>query len=149
MERIMQLFPREWPSLRQRASVSTRQAPPAAQSGEDLGDLMAAVSGGSRKAFAILYERSVDLVRQDLAAELPDSRQAAGVLAQTYVEVWWLAGCYTGTGTNVVPWIRQIAGRRAVEARMHGKRRSDAADPPSPTIAELELAALLGHPPAT
>lgn len=144
----MQLFPRAWPGLRPRASVSTRQAPPAAHSGEDLGDLMAAVSRGSRMAFASLYERSVDLVRQDLAAELPDSRQAAGVLAHTYVEVWWLAGCYTGTGTNVVPWIRQIAGRRAVEARMLGKRRSDAADPPSPTIAERELAALLGEPPA-
>ncbi len=44
-----------------------------------------------------------------------DFAQADGVVAATFVEVWWLAGCHVGPDTDVMTWINGIAARRDAE----------------------------------
>jgi hypothetical protein len=107
-----------------------------------------AISGGSRDAFALLFDRTSDTVRAELALRLPDADRAATVFASTYVEVWWLAGCHNDPGLDAAEWIRHILQRRIADADPDG-RRQPITSPVSdlrPSCAELELAYLLGRP---
>ena len=114
---------------------------------------VAAISRGSREAFASLFDRTSGAVRAELASRLPDADRAATVFAATYVEVWWLAGRHSGPELDVGEWIRQILHRRIADADPVGRRQSRTPPPTweraadlRPSCAELELAALLGRP---
>jgi hypothetical protein len=136
----MRLFSRVSSVSRPRGSVMQR--PPV----DDFADLMAAVSRGNRDAFAELFDLTSDVIWVYLAPVLPDRGVAAEVLAQTYVEVWWLAGCYRAVDGTVLTWIRQIAGRRVNETKQRMSRFPQAARIAGPTPAVRELAMLLGRP---
>lgn len=113
--------------------------------------IVEAISRGSREAFVLLFDLTSGSVRAELVSRLPDADQAAVVFAATYVEVWWLAGCRSGSEIDVVQWVRQILYRRVADAHPGaGRHRPPAAagpgDDPRPSYAERELAALLGRP---
>ena len=114
---------------------------------------VAAISRGSREAFASLFDRASGAVWAELAVRLPDADRAATVFAATFVEVWWLAGCHSGPELDAAEWIRRILHRRIADAGPVGWRQSRTPPPASeaaadlrPSCAELELAALLGRP---
>jgi hypothetical protein len=113
---------------------------------------VAAISGGSREAFVSLFDLTSGAIRAELALHLSDVDQAVHVFASTYVEVWWLAGCWSGPEVDAVEWIRQILHRRI--AVVYTASQLSLTPPPAPhriviprtSSAESELAALLGRP---
>jgi hypothetical protein len=106
-----------------------------------LPSIMDAISGGSREAFVALFDRTAGFISVELTACLADADERAAILAATYVEVWWLAGCRSSADPDVPQWIRRILHRRVKAAHR-------AVSPPTgwqqrPSRAELELATLL------
>lgn len=123
-----------------RRFVRAMSTPALVPSEESDASLLEAVSRGSVPAFEELFTRTSGPVRAVLATLAVDAGQVAEILAASYVEVWWLAGCHTEPGVDAVGWITGIARRRAAEA---GNAPAQA----SPYgYARLELAALLRHP---
>ena len=110
--------------------------------------LVEAISRGSVPAFAVLFDRTSHLVRAELAVLPPETGQRSEVLAATYLEVWWLAGCRTGPERIVADWIVGVVRRRIAEARAGLDQRDirGLAGRTKPSYAELELAALLHCP---
>ncbi|SDT60670.1 hypothetical protein [Actinoplanes derwentensis] len=105
--------------------------------------LMPLISRGDRDAFAELFDATFAETRAELACRFSDPREVSRVCGSVYVEVWWLAGCWTGHDGDVRAWIGEILRRRA----------DDRALPPRPTRSRLlssqerELADLLGRAP--
>ncbi|MFG1607923.1 hypothetical protein [Actinoplanes sp. NPDC049265] len=106
------------------------------------------ISRGSVPAFAALFERTSDAVRAELAIDQTGVVRVNEILAATYLEVWWLAGCRRMAEADVTGWITGIARRRIAEATRGAARTGGrtAVDGPRPTYAELEIAALLRRP---
>ncbi|WP_433832472.1 hypothetical protein ACQP2E_16225 [Actinoplanes sp. CA-015351] len=107
------------------------------------GVLIEWISQGSKPAFAALFDRTQADVRAVLSVLPPGSGQRDEVLAATYLEVWWLAGCHSEPDVDVVAWLFGIAQRRMAELRC---RVDGVVANPRPSYAQLELAALLGRP---
>ncbi|WIM97324.1 hypothetical protein ACTOB_000832 [Actinoplanes oblitus] len=103
-----------------------------------------AISRGSHEAFAALFDRTAKDLAADLTARLPEPRQRIAILAATYVELWWLAGCRSDAESDTAQWINRIMDRRIADWRR------DPAVPPHHesglSRAEHELAELLGRP---
>jgi hypothetical protein len=113
--------------------------------GENLdSSLMEAISRGSHEAFAALFDRTAKTFAADLTARLPEPRLRIAILAATYVEVWWLAGCRSGAKADVPQWINHILARRISD--LHRALAGQVHPEPGHSRAELELADLLGRP---
>ena len=97
--------------------------------------LVELISCGSVPAFATLFARTSAAARAELVARLPDAGRADEILAASYVEVWWLAGCHRAPEVDVTTWITGIVRRRAAELPTW--------EGPRPSYAELEFAAIL------
>lgn len=120
--------PNAGPTIRERLASST----------------MEAISRGSRTAFADLFDRTAGAVAADLAVRLAEPGLRTAILAATYVEVWWLAGCRGDPDPDVTQWIGRILDRRIADSSRFSAIR---VYPDSgPGRAELELADLLGRP---
>ena len=87
----------------------------------------------------MLFDRTAGTIRTELTARLPDAKQRVPILAATYVEVWWLAGCHRGAEFDVTHWIRGILDRRIADAHRATGRQVEG--DPRPSRSELELAA--------
>ncbi|MBB2947677.1 hypothetical protein FB565_007448 [Actinoplanes lutulentus] len=107
------------------------------------GVLIEWISQGNKPAFIALFDRTSADVRAVLSVLPPGIGQRDEVLAATYLEVWWLAGCHSEPGIDAVAWLFGIAQRRMAELR--GLVDGVVANP-RPSYAQLELAALLGRP---
>jgi DNA-directed RNA polymerase specialized sigma24 family protein len=119
-------------------------ASPSTGSEQDpFGTLLAQISYGDRDAFTRLFDETSGPLLDRIHAEVRDPQQAVAVLAATYVEVWWLAGCRPGREDDVATWIDQIARRRLRDGtpRINSRRYG-----PVLGYAVLELADLLGRP---
>jgi hypothetical protein len=97
--------------------------------------LVELISRGSVPAFDALFTRTLPAARAVLTTHLPGADRAGEVLAASYVEVWWLAGCHRAPEVDVTTWITGIVRRRAAEL--------PAGEGPRPSYAELEFAAIL------
>jgi hypothetical protein len=119
---------------------------PAREPADDrtLPSIMDAISRGSREAFVLLFDRTAGAIGVELTACSADTEPRAAILAATYVEVWWLAGCRSSTDRDVQQWISRILHRRAMA--VHRAVSSPAGWEQRPSRAELELAILLGRP---
>ena len=115
----------------------------------DAGDstLIELISRGSVPAFVELFERTAEAARAELAGDLPGTARRGEILAASYVEVWWLAGCRRTAEVDAAGWVAGIVRRRIDEARGMSRPGAHAASQGSrPSHAELEIAALLGRP---
>jgi hypothetical protein len=113
--------------------------------------MVEAISRGSREAFVTLYDVTSGALRAELTSRLPDAERAVVVFAATYVEVWWLAGCHSGSEIDVMEWLRRILQRRIADvygdaSRLPPSMTSDPGADRWPSYAASELAALLGRP---
>ena len=110
--------------------------------------LIERISSGSLPAFATLFDRTSEAARAELAAGLPGTGRAGAILAASYVEVWWLAGCRRRPKLDATTWVTGIVRRRVADAcRTIPRQVRDAAlEDPRPSYAELEVAALLRRP---
>jgi hypothetical protein len=64
-----------------------------------------------------------------LLGQVSDQQRAAGVLAGTFVEVWWLAGCHVDPDADVMAWIDEIVQRRIADSRPGAPLSADSAPP--------------------
>lgn len=112
---------------------------------EDVSDvtLLDAAARGDVFAFLALFDRTAAAVRAALVGLPPGDEGQDEVLAASYLEVWWLAGCRIPDDGGVTDWIIGIARRRAAD--FHGVA------PPGgelqrPSRAQVEFAVLFGRP---
>ncbi|GID90654.1 hypothetical protein Adi01nite_00660 [Amorphoplanes digitatis] len=97
-----------------------------------------------------MFDQISGLVLPSLRGQVSDRHRVAGVLAGTFIEVWWLAGCHVDPDTDVLAWIDEIVQRRVADSR---PATPSSADPTSPDRGvlgalwahsiEVELAGLL------
>ncbi|MEU7903487.1 hypothetical protein [Actinoplanes sp. NPDC049118] len=136
-----------------RLRESASPGPPG--SPERLRWLIRRIADDDHGAFAELFDRCSDPVSRRLHRQVPDRHRVAGVLAGTFVEVWWLAGCHVDPDTDVMVWIDEILRRRIAGSR---SAAPSAADPSSPGTGlpgaswaqgvEVELSGLLRRRPS-
>ncbi|MEU8241095.1 hypothetical protein AB0C07_22860 [Actinoplanes missouriensis] len=105
---------------------------------------MEAISRGSHQAFAGLVDRTAKILAADLTARLREPRQRTAILAATYVEVWWLAGCRSDADADLAQWISRILERRIADSCR--VPTDQAHHQPRHSRAEHELAGLLDRP---
>ncbi|MBW6439808.1 hypothetical protein KZ829_39390 [Actinoplanes hulinensis] len=132
--------------LRGSASSSPRGCP------AQLRWLIRRISDNDRGAFAELFDQCSGLVLPGLRGQVPDQHRVAGILAGTFIEVWWLAGCHVDPDTDVMAWIDEIVQRRVADS---WPAAPSAANPTSPGRGilgalwahsiEVELAGLLSR----
>jgi hypothetical protein len=105
-------------------------------------------SQGSRSAFSALFDRTFEAAWAELSADFLTSTRRGEILAASYVEVWWLAGCHRAAEVDAASWIISIVRRRVDEAARWTSLPGAQAggEGPRPSYAELELAALLLRP---
>lgn len=134
----------EWSTMTDIRDGPARRTPSAGINGDSSDTmLLEAVSKGSVLAFRVLVERTSGVVGAVLAELLSDRVCRDEILAATYLEVWWLAGCHVQPDIEAAKWILGIARRRAAET---------CADPvpggegPRTGYAHLEFATLLRRP---
>jgi hypothetical protein len=77
--------------------------------------LLRRVADDDRDAFGELFNRVSGPVSSRVRRQVPDPIRAAGVVAGTFVEVWWLAGGHVDPDTDVMAWINKIVRRRVAE----------------------------------
>ena len=122
----------------------------AARDDEHVSDsiLIERISRGSAPAFAALFDRTSEAARAEVAAAHPGTGRAGEILAASYVEVWWLAGCRRAPRTDATGWIIGIVRRRIAEAGRAIPRQGGGAarEGQRPSHAELEVASLLRRP---
>ncbi|WP_199510865.1 hypothetical protein [Nucisporomicrobium flavum] len=107
--------------------------------------LIELISRGHEAAFVALFDRTLPRSRAELAT-LPDARHGQ-ILAASYVEVWWLAGCHRAPEVDATTWITGIVRRRVDEALRWTQPDVDPPlTDPRPSYSELEIAALLRRP---
>jgi hypothetical protein len=128
------------------AKISRRSSVDAAIDLEQADDptLIELISRGSMPAFITLFDRTVEAVHAQVAAGVPEDGRISEILAASYVEVWWLAGCRPAPEADVAGWITGIVRRRVADV---GRGRAPHREGLRPSTAELELASLLARPP--
>lgn len=114
--------------------------------------LVRRIADDDRDAFGELFDRCSGQVWRCLGRQVVDPHRAGRVLAGTFVEVWWLAGCHVDQGTDVVAWIEEIVARRVADSQPAALATAIAASPEVGLLGaqwaqgvELELAGLLGR----
>ena len=112
--------------------------------------LLRRVADDDRGAFGELFHRVSPAVSSWVSRQVPDPFRVAGVVAGTFVEVWWLAGCHVDPDADVMAWINKIVGRRVADSRPLVPPSAGSAAVASAAITglwvqrvEVELAALL------
>lgn len=116
----------------------------------DLRRLVQRIAADDRNAFAELFDRVSGPLSSGLRSQVPDPVRAAGIVAGTFVEVWWLAGCHVAADTDVLAWINEIVRRRVADSRSPGPGAPDSAAHTAlwAQHSELELAELRGPAPS-
>lgn len=110
--------------------------------------LIRRIAADDRRAFAELYHRYSGPIGRGLRQQLPDSARVTGILAGTFVEVWWLAGGHVGPDSDARAWIDRIVRRRVAYSRRVAPLSVEDGAPPSLGAlwsqgVEVELARLL------
>jgi hypothetical protein len=77
--------------------------------------LIVRIARRDHAAFTALYDDTFNCLRDGLDLRLGDTAWADGVLAATYVEIWWLAGGHTHPASDAVAWMNDIVERRVAE----------------------------------
>ena len=78
--------------------------------------LIRRIADDDRDAFGELFTRVSGPVLSVLLQQVTDPVRVAGVVAGTFVEVWWLAGGRVDPDTDVMAWITGIVGRRVADS---------------------------------
>jgi RNA polymerase sigma-70 factor (ECF subfamily) len=101
----------------------------------EIAALLAAVAKGDGHAFERLYEATGPKVYGVILRILLRHELAAGVLEETYLQIWETAGKFDPTLSSPIAWMLAIARARAIDL---ARRPDIAADESEPEIAESE-----------
>jgi DNA-directed RNA polymerase specialized sigma24 family protein len=112
--------------------------------------LLRRIADDDRGAFAELFHQLSAPMSSRVRHQVADPLRGAGVVAGTFVEVWWLAGCHINPETDVMAWINKIVWRRVADSRPPAKPAADSVAPTPGVLTalwthrlEAELAGLL------
>lgn len=115
--------------------------------------LLRRIADDDRDAFAELFHRVSGPLSSRLRRQVSDPHRVAGVVAGTFLEVWWLAGSHVDPDTDVMAWINEIVQRRVADSRSPASTPADSAAPTPAALTavwaqrlEVELAGLLSRP---
>jgi hypothetical protein len=79
--------------------------------------LIRRVAADDPAAFADLFYRVAGTIANMLHRRVPDQQTVVGIIAGTFVEVWWLAGGHVDPDADVLAWINEIVQRRVADSR--------------------------------
>jgi len=79
--------------------------------------LVRRIAADDPAAFADLFYRLSGGVANMLHRQVPDQQRVVGIVASTFVEVWWLAGTHVDPDADILSWINEIAQRRVTDSR--------------------------------
>ncbi len=82
---------------------------------DHIADLLVAVAGGSREAFARLYDMLSPRVLGLIVRVLVDRAQSEEVLQDVFLEIWQSASSFAPNKGQGRSWVLTIAHRRAVD----------------------------------
>lgn len=121
------LFP-----LRPQYSMRRRMdRPPAdmrSSGSKELEDLIRAVAGGDRAAFASLYDRTSAKLYGICLRLLRDEAEAQDVLQDAYVSVWNKAEHYDSAKASPITWLAVVARNKAIDRLRQRRIGSDDLD---------------------
>lgn len=121
------LFP-----LRPQYSMRRRMdRPPAdmrSSGSKELEDLIRAVAGGDRAAFASLYDRTSAKLYGICLRLLRDEAEAQDVLQDAYVSVWNKAEHYDSAKASPITWLAVLARNKAIDRLRQRRIGSDDLD---------------------
>jgi RNA polymerase sigma-70 factor, ECF subfamily len=78
-------------------------------------DLMAAIAGGSRDAFRVLYDRHASMLLTRLHRRCGDPDVVDSALQDTFISTWRSASRYRASDGEVGAWLWSIAVRRLID----------------------------------
>lgn len=81
----------------------------------ELAGLLRAVSGGDRRAFAILYDRTSAKLYGICLRLLGSEAEAQDVLQEAYVRIWSNAGRFDPTKASPITWLAVVARNKAID----------------------------------
>ncbi|HYN93732.1 MAG TPA: hypothetical protein VES42_07765 [Pilimelia sp.] len=99
------------PPGRQPVRAAPRPSP------QDMARLLRPVAAGDHHAFRTLYGVLGVELADHLRDRVADPADVGPLLAETLLEVWWLARFHEQPGTDVRAWVRGIADRRLADRR--------------------------------
>jgi len=112
--------------------------------------LIRRIAANDRGAFAELIDRCSGPLSRRLRHQVSDPGQVPGIVAGTFVEVWWLAGGHVDADNDVMAWIDGIVSRRVADSRAAAPSTANGAAPTREPVTalraqyvEVELAGLL------
>jgi RNA polymerase sigma-70 factor (ECF subfamily) len=91
-------------------------------------DLLLAVGGGDRRAFATLSGHMVGLVHANIWRALHDKTRTDSVTDEVFVEVWRQAAGFDPSRGPALIWILDLAHRLAAEHDRRGEGGADTGD---------------------
>jgi RNA polymerase sigma-70 factor (ECF subfamily) len=95
---------------------------------------MVAIAARDELAFAVLYDRYVDLVYSASVRVLSDSQLAEDATQDVFVRLWRRPETFVAERGRFLSWLMSVARNRAVdELRARGRRRKREAGPIDPT----------------
>lgn len=101
--------------------------------------LLRRVAREDREAFADLHNTLSPLVHERLRAVTPSTGITGGIVAATFIEVWWHARYHVAPDSDVVGWVTEIADRRMGDwQRDCDPVRTDLPAPQAWTVAGVE-----------
>lgn len=110
---------------------------------KELAALLPAIAGGSREAFASLYERTSAKLYGVALRILRNEAEAEEVLQDVYVSVWRNAGRFEVKRASPITWLAVLARNRAID-RLRARKPAtasleEAGDPASDDLNALQL----------
>ena len=125
-----------------------------AESGRaQLSEALAAVAGGNRRAFHLVYQRTSAKLYGICCRILGEGQDAEDALQDAYVNVWRRAGRFDAARASPITWLAAIARNAAIDrlrakgTRLHApiEEAQELADPAPRADALLEQAAEAGR----
>lgn len=95
---------------------------------KELEDLIRAVAGGDRAAFASLYDRTSAKLYGICLRLLRDEAEAQDVLQDAYVSVWNKAEHYDSAKASPITWLAVVARNKAIDRLRQRRIGSDDLD---------------------
>jgi RNA polymerase sigma-70 factor (ECF subfamily) len=94
---------------------------------KELVSLMAAVAGGDRRAFAVLFERTAAKLNASVRRILRSEAAAEDAVQEAYIRIWRRAGDYDAGIASAIAWMTTIARHAAIDIARRGAERVSAA----------------------
>lgn len=94
---------------------------------DELVALMAAVAGGDRRAFAVLYERTGAKLNASVRRILRSDAAAEDAVQEAFVRIWRRAGDFDPAIASPIAWMTTIARHAAIDMLRRSAERVAAA----------------------